>query len=162
MNTAKSSISQRDFIPDIIVVSPDGEYLMLVEIKLTSRSIDYAFEQLKQYMVALGCSNGLLICGETVMLLRDSLEQADGSSIRVIGEAKLPEMLLPPTTAQFKQQAGWEFASRVQQWLEGLTLTVNVQQLPEDLQQLLSEPILNLLRVGEIRSGGPRWSQVTA
>ncbi|MBD2552131.1 type I restriction enzyme HsdR N-terminal domain-containing protein [Limnothrix sp. FACHB-708] len=169
MNTTQTSTSSLDFQPDrfqpdIIVVSPDGEYLMLVEIKLTSHGVDQAsraIAQLKQYMVGVGCPNGLLIWGETIMLLWDSFEQSDGRSIQMIGEAKLPDTLLPPTQHQSQTQSGWDFATRVQQWMEGLTLTTNVQKLPEDLQHLFSEPILNLLRMGEIRSGGPRWSQVT-
>jgi len=166
MNTTIANTSSRDDQPDIVVVSPDGEYLLLVLLKLTSsidRGLDrFLIDCLKHYMVALGCSNGLLICGATVMLLRDSLEQSDGSSIRVIGEAKLPDALLPSTKNQSPVNIGWEFETRIQEWLEGLTLTANAQQLPEDLQHLFSESILNLLRMGEIRAGGPRWDQVTA
>ena len=164
-NTGSLAFEPDNFQPDIIVVSPDGEYLMLVEIKMTSRSIDQASQaitQLKQYMLGLGCPNGLLIWGETIMLLQDSFEKSDGTSIQVISEAKLPGTLLLPQKSKSPTQAGWEFETRVQQWLEGLTLAANVQQLSEDLQHLFSEPILNLLRMGEIKSGGPRWSQVTA
>lgn len=162
MNTGSLDCQPDRFQPDIIVVSPDGEYLMLVEIKFTSRGVDQASQaiaQLKQYMVGLGCPNALLIWGETIMLLRDSFEQSDGSSIRVIGAAKLPDTLLPPTQNQSPVQAEWEFATRVQQWMEELALTTNVRQMPEDLQRLFSNPILNLLRIGEIRSGGPRWNK---
>jgi peptidase E len=163
MNTTSANNRVRDDQPDIVVVSPDGEYLIIVLMKLTSHGLDrILIDSLKHYMVVLGCSNGLLICGATVTLLRDSLEQSDGSSIQVIGEAKLPETLLPSTKNQSPTQTGWEFETRVQQWLEGLTLAANVQKLPEDLQHLFSESILNLLRMGEIRSGGPRWSQITA
>jgi hypothetical protein len=160
MNTTIVNSRVRDDHPDIVVVSPDGEYLVIVLIKLTSRSFDSVLiDCLKHFMLSLGCANGLLICGVTVTLLRDSLEQSDGSSIQVIGEAQLPETLLPSTQNQSPTQAGWEFATKVQQWMEGLTLTTNVQKLPEDLQHLFSEPILNLLRIGEIRSGGPRWNK---
>jgi hypothetical protein len=110
-------------------------------------------------MVGLGCPHALLIWGETIILLQDSFEQSDGSSIRVIGEAKLPEILLPSSQNQSLTQTEWEFETRIQEWLEGLTLTANVQQLPEDLQHLFGESILNLLRMGEIRSGGPRWGK---
>lgn len=169
MDTTKVNTSSLDFQPDrfqpdIIVTSPDGEYLMLVEIKMINNSIDQtsqAIAQAKQYMVGLGCPNSLLILGERIMLLWDSFEQSDGASIQVIGEAKLPDALLSTRKSQSPVQAGWEFATQVQQWLEGLTLAENVQQLPEDLHRLFSDPILNLLRIGEIRSGGPRWGQVT-
>ena len=68
--------------PDIIVTSQDGEYLMLVEVKLKHISIaKSAIEQLKHTMASIGCSVGFLVAGERVSLLRDSLEKYNGESI---------------------------------------------------------------------------------
>lgn len=146
--------------PDIIVTSQDGEYLMIVEVKFKHISIaKSAIEQLKHTMASIGCSVGLVVAGERVILLRDSLEKYNGESIYVVGEAKLPDSLLPQADEQWKGQPGVEFESRVQRWLEKLKLTASMDNLPNDLRNLLGEPIMNLLRIGEVRAAGPRWSK---
>ena len=149
--------------PDIIVVSPDGEYLMIVEVKLNDVGvhIQNLIEQIKHLMASIGCSVGLLICGERVILLRDSLEKSHGESIKVVGEAKLPSSLLPTADERWQREPyfEFEFASRVQQWLEKLKLASNTDNLPNDLKQLFGESITNLLQLGEIRAASPRWSR---
>lgn len=146
--------------PDIVVTSQDGEYLMIVEVKLKDISINpQVIAQLKNNMASIGCSVGLVVTGERVILLRDSLEKYNGESIDVVGEAKLPDYLLPPPDEQWKTNRGMEFESRVQRWLEKLKLTASMENLPNDLRNLLGEPIMSLLRIGEVRAAGPRWSK---
>lgn len=147
--------------PDIFVKSPDGEYLMLVEVKLkdTRQAIRYGIESLKRAMASFDCSVGLIVAGESVILLRDSLEEYDGASIYIVGEAKLPTLLLPPADAQWQGETGLEFESQVQNWLENLKMQTNVDKLPNDLRNLLGEPIINLLRWGEVRAAGFRRSK---
>ncbi|MDD1474092.1 hypothetical protein MEO41_22670, partial [Dolichospermum sp. ST_sed4] len=53
-----------------------------------------------------------------------------------------------------------EFESQVQRWLEKLKLQTNIDSLPDDLKNLFSGRIINILRLGEVRAGGPRWSKV--
>ncbi|MEG4391098.1 type I restriction enzyme HsdR N-terminal domain-containing protein [Microcoleus sp. BROC3] len=147
--------------PDIVVTSQDGEYLMIVEVKPKDISINaQLIAQLKNNMASIGCSVGLVVTGERVILIRDSLEKYNGESIDVVGEAKLPDYLLPPADEQWKGQPGVEFESRVQRWLEKLKLTASMNNLPNDLRNLLGEPIMSLLRIGEVRAAGPRWSKV--
>lgn len=148
--------------PDIIVTSQDGEYLIIVETKLKDSSTDNqkAIAQLKNTMASMGCSVGIVVAGERVILLRDSLEKNNGESIDVVGEAKLPDSLLPPADEQWKGEPAVEFESRVQRWLEQLKLTASLDRLPSELRNLLGESIIILLRIGEVRAGGPRWSKV--
>ncbi len=147
--------------PDIIVASPDGEYLMIVEVKLNDvgARIQNVIERLKNLMASIGCSVGLIVCGERVVLLRDSLEKSHGESIKVVGEAKLPSSLLPPAEGQWQGEPYFEFESRVQQWLEKLKVSSNAENLPNDLKQLFGESITSLLQLGEIRAARPRWSK---
>lgn len=148
--------------PDIVVTSQDGEYLMIVEVKLKDISINaQLIAQLKNTMASIGCSVGLVVAGERVILLRDSLEKYNGESIYVVGEAQLPDSLLPPPDEQWKGNPAIEFESRVQRWLEKLKLTASMDNFPSDLRNLLGESIIILLRIGEVRAGGPRWSKVT-
>ncbi len=147
--------------PDILVTSPDGEYLMIVEVTLNDVSTlsQKAIEQLRRLMAAMDCSAGLLVAGERVILLRDSFEESNGASVYVVGEAKLPDFLLPPADEQWRGNPGLEFESRVQRWLEKLKHTASIENLPDDLKALFGEPIISLLRVGEVRAAGPRWSK---
>lgn len=150
--------------PDIVVVGPDGEYLIVVEVKVDdsgSRRQD-TIEQLKNLMATIGCSIGLAVTGEEVFLLRDSLEKSHGESINVVGEAKLPDYLLPPADEQWRGARTLEFESRVQRWLEQLKQISNLETLPEDLRELLGEPIISLFRLGDIRAAGPRWSRIAS
>jgi hypothetical protein len=141
--------------PDIIVTSPDGEYLIIVEIKFNDNSnhAQSAIEQVKHIMVSTDCSVGLVITNERIILLRDSLEKYNGASIYIVGEAKIPSSLIGEKDSEF------EFASRVQNWLENLKLRSNVDKLPSDLRTLLSGTVINLLQWGEVRAARPRWSK---
>jgi hypothetical protein len=144
----------------MVVTSQDGEYVMIVEVKLKDISINsQLIAQLKNNMASIACSVGLAVTGEHVILLRDSLEKYNGESIDVVGEAKLPDSLLPPADEQWKGQPGVEFESPVQRWLEKLKLTASRDNLPNDLRNLVVEPIMSLLRIGEVRAAGPRWSK---
>jgi hypothetical protein len=148
--------------PDIVVISPDAEYLMIVEVKLNDNAFSNpsAIDQLRHLMASMSCSVGLAVCGERIILLRDSLEKSNGESIDVVGEARLPDSLLPPPDEQWKGNRGLEFESRVQRWLEKLKLTASTKNLPDDVRELLGESVINLLRLGEVRAAGPRWSKV--
>ena len=149
--------------PDIIVTSPDGEYLLIVEVKLNDINIhrQSAMDRLKRSMIDFGCSVGLLVAGERVTVLRDSFDDYHGSSIYVVGEATLPHSFLPPADEQWRGNPHLEFESQVQRWLEKLKLQTNVNSLPDDLKNLFGGRIINLLRFGEIRAGGARaWSKV--
>lgn len=149
--------------PDIIVIGEDAEYLMLIEVKLKDISIgaqNAILQQFKHTMASIGCSVGLVVAAERIILLRDSLEKYNGESIDVVGEAQLPDSLLPPADEQWKGNPAIEFESRVQRWLEKLKLTASMDNFPSDLKNLLGEPIMSLLRMGEVRAAGPRWSKV--
>jgi hypothetical protein len=145
--------------PDIVVISPDGEYLMIVEVKLTDSRIHVqeAIDQLKRLMTSMACSLGLVVAKERIILLRDSLELSNGESIIVVGEARLPNSLLPPVDEQWNKELTLE--SQVQRWLEKLKMSMSISDLPSDLRILLSEQIMGLLRFGEVRAAGSRWSK---
>jgi len=148
--------------PDIIVASPDGEYLMIIEVKpdYIGARIQNVIEQIKNLMVSIDCSVGLIVCGEQVVLLRDSLEMSNGESINIVGEAILPSSLLPPADGRWQGEPYFEFESQIQQWLEKLKVNPNGENLPNDLKQLFGGSIMSLLQLGEIRAAGPRWSRV--
>jgi len=68
--------------------------------------------------------------------------------------------LLPSADEQWKGNPAIEFESQVQRWLEKLKLTASMDNFPSDLRNLLSESIMSLLQIGEVRAGGPRWSKL--
>ena len=152
--------------PDIIVTDPEGEYLIVVEVKYGDRISDAsAIEQLRRLMASMGCSIGLAVVGgqsnSRIALLRDSFEKDNGESIDVVARATLPDSLLPPLEEKWRGSREIELVSRVQSWLEKLKLSSNSEDLPKDLKEVLKEPVLNLLRIGEIRAGYLRWSSAT-
>ena len=134
---------------------------MIVDVKLSDIVLHkrIAIEQLKGLMLSRNCSIGVLVFGERIILLRDSLEESNGASIHIVGEAQLPYSLLPPADYQWKGEI--EFESRIQRWLEELKFSSSTEKLPDDLRKLFGEPIINLLRLGEVRAAGPRWSKAT-
>ena len=114
---------------------------------------------MKRLMALTGCAVGMVVMGERVTLLRDSFEKFNGESIDIVGEAELPNTLLPSPDEHWKgQQHGLEFESRVQRWLEQLKATASTKGFSNDLKKLFNEPIIRLLQLGEVRSG-PRWSK---
>jgi hypothetical protein len=135
---------------------------MIVEVKPNDvrKQRQFGIIYLERSMMEFGCSIGLLVAGERVIVLQDSFDDSHGSSIRVVGEAILPHSLLPPPDEQWKGNRYLEFESQVQRWLEKLKLQTNVDSLPDDLKNLFGGRIINLLRIGEVRAGGPRWSKV--
>lgn len=159
-----SPIAPKDSGADILVKSPDGEYLLVVEVKPKNHQqmVRYAISSIRRAMVSFDCPLGLVVAGDRVILLRDSLAEYDGASIEVVGESQLPLELLPPADPQWQGQEAIEFESRVQNWLEGLKLKANVDKLPADLKNLLSEPVIFLLNWGEVRAAGYRWSKSVA
>lgn len=87
---------------------------MIVEVNLNdmaTRKTD-AIKQLRHLMTFMNCSVGILISGEHFVLLRDSLEQSNGASIGIVGEAKLPHSLLPSADNQWEEKC--ELELRVQ------------------------------------------------
>jgi hypothetical protein len=101
--------------------------------------------------------SGVSCCSRAYHFLRDSLELSNGESINVVGEARLPNSLLPSVDEQWNKELTLE--SQVQSWLEKLKMGMNISDLPNDLRNLLSELIMSLLRFGEVRAAGPRWSK---
>ncbi|NEQ46051.1 MAG: type I restriction enzyme HsdR N-terminal domain-containing protein [Leptolyngbya sp. SIOISBB] len=148
---------------DIIVVSPSGEYLMLVEVKLGDLVEIYqsAIEQLKYLMTLMGCAVGLAVTSTRISLLRDSLEQPNGASIHLVGEAQLPDDLRLSVTNPTANLSEVEFTDQVQQWLESLQKD-DLGELSADLKALLEDSVMPLLQFGEIRAAGPRWSRVAS
>jgi hypothetical protein len=152
----------KTFSADILVVSPDGDYLMIVEVKNAdvNHQTQDAIKNLKRLMASAGCSVGLLVAGERVILLRDSFEELNGDSVYVVGEARLPDSLLPPAE-EWERNLSFGFESRVQRWLEKLQRSRSIIDLPDDLKSLFGGSVVNLLLLGEIRAAGPRWSKAT-
>lgn len=136
---------------------------MLVEVKLGDlpELHQSAIKQLKHLMTLMGCTIGLVVTGTRVSLLRDSLEQPNGASIHLIGEAQLPDYLRPLVTDPTANLRAVEFTDRIQQWLESLQKD-DLSELPADLQVLLADSVMPLLQFGEIRAAGPRWSRVAS
>jgi hypothetical protein len=134
---------------------------MLVEVNLDDNSFHSqdVVNQFRHFMASIGCAVGLVVFGERIILLRDSFEKSNGESIDMVGEARLPDYLLPPADEQWKGNPSLEFESRVQRWLEKLKLSSSIKNLPNDLRELFGEPIINLLRLGEVMAAGPRWSK---
>jgi hypothetical protein len=130
---------------------------MVVEVKPNDIGVhaQTAIEQLRHIMTLLNCSTGFAVTGDRIVLLRDSLEKSNGESIYVAGEAKLLDSLLSSSTSEL------EFSLSVQRWFEKLKEPITLKSLPNDLQNLSSEPIISLLRLGEVRAARPRWSNVS-
>ena len=141
--------------PDIVVVNPNGEYLILVEVKLNTITKE-AEERLKKLMVSIGCSLGLLISTTHIILFRDSLRELDGQSIQTIESAQLPLNFFYLENKSDTKQRHDELESKIQQWLEKIKSSFNINDFSPELQKIL-EYISPLLQIGEVRAAHLRY-----
>lgn len=162
-DTACYNVEMKTAHPDIVVLSPEGDCLAVVLVDLSDSPLERqrVIKQMKYLMSSIGCSIGLCVLGEHILLLRDSLEQSHGESIDVICQARLPDYLLPSADEQASGARSLQFEARFQRWLEQLKRAPSMETLPSDLRDLFKEPMISLLRLGEIRAAGPRWNSDT-
>ena len=141
--------------PDIVVVNPNGEYLILVEVKLNTITKE-AEERLKKLMVSMGCSIGLLISTTQIILFRDSLRELNGQSIQTIESAQLPPNFFHVENKSDTKQWHDELEAKIQQWLEKIQSSVNIDNFSPELQKIL-EYISPLLQIVEVRAAHLRY-----
>jgi hypothetical protein len=139
------------FQPDILVTTPDG-IALVVEAKVTLRSLESTEEDLKQYMVRMQCPTGLLITPMRMWLYRDSYTTRSAKSVQRVGEFDLTRFWHQPPPLQ-----GERFEVFVQQWLEDLP-TRPTNELPKELREALREYVLPAVTSGEVRAAHPRYS----
>lgn len=136
--------------PDIVIVNPNGEYLILVEVKLNTITKE-AEERLKKLMFSMGCSIGLLISTTHIILFRDSLRELNGQSIQKIESAQFSPNFFHVENKSDTKQWHDELEAKIQQWLEKIQSSVNIDDFSPELQKIL-EYISPSLQIGEVRA----------
>lgn len=139
------------FQPDILITTPDGVSLV-VEVKVTRPNLEFAEEQLKQYMFGMQCPVGLLITPERLWLYRDSYTSRSPQSVQRVGEFNVESLWKQPPPSQ---EAPFEIF--VQRWLEDLARQP-IKELPNPLREALREYVLPAVTNGEVRAAHPRYT----
>jgi hypothetical protein len=144
------------FEPDIIVTGPDGsEVALVVEVKLSSRSLENSERQLKAYMASLRSPVGLLVTPERLRLYRDRYLPSVEDSITEVGEFDVNDILRFRPTQNTKADS-LDFERNVQSWLEGLSTESGLSGLPPEFKRAAQMYIVPALTQGVVRSGHPR------
>lgn len=147
---------------DIVVMGRmSGRPELVVEVKLAG-PIDSASNQLSSYMQRTGTPLGLVFVGNTLRILRDTFEEAGPGAVQVVGDFQIKnvEGLDPPS--ERGQDAGLEFESRVQQWIESLRDRGAVARLSDPLRAAVKEYLIPILDNGFVTAAGPRLRRAVA
>jgi hypothetical protein len=147
-------------VPDIIVTSADSpRVLIAVAALLDNRALESATHQLRHYMVKMSCPVGLVVLPEELYLYRNRYTGADEKAIDEIAHYQLGNVFQmfahlsagkPPVTK------GDLFESYVQEWLEHLPNSSELERLPAELKDALETHIVPVLENGTVRATGPR------
>jgi len=141
---------------DIIVRSKrTGRTVLAVEVKLGGQ-LQLACEQLRNYMKLVGCTTGFVIVGHKLALFAERYGQAPSGSIELIGEYDTSSVLSLNVPNGSGKDVGFQFERQVQGWLESLTDSTSVEQLPDDIKAAFREHVLPWVEVGEIHATGLR------
>jgi hypothetical protein len=149
--------------PDIIITNAEGEYLVILQIKITQGLINsptnqpHIFDALKATMVALNCPIGVLIINQDITILRDSFEQSNGDSISIANQATIKSLNIPEKDSYTTNYSlGAEFEDQVQKWFVQLQSESCPYEQQEEASKIFDPLTLSLIRGGEIRAGHPR------
>jgi hypothetical protein len=141
------------FEPDWIVTTGDGtDFMLVVEAKPRAIHLPEAESQLKQYMLAMACPEGLLATPKTIRIYHDQYESPSEDSVRLVGEYSAP----PEWGAWQAGNGGAAFDDVVREWLERLTTQQGLRALPAGLRRAVEEHLVPVLNQGVMRAAGPR------
>ena len=145
------------FEPDIIVTGPDAsDVALVVEVKLSSQTLEDSERQLKAYMASLGSPVGLLVTPHRLRLYQDRYLPSVEDSITEVGDFDVNDILrFRPT--QNLQADSLDFERSVQSWLEGLSTESGLRSLSPEFRRAAQMYIVPALAQGVVRSGHPRF-----
>jgi hypothetical protein len=147
-------------IPDIIVTSADSpSVLIAVAALLHNNSIESAAHRLRHYMAKMSCPVGLLVLPEELYIYRNRYTGADERSIDEIGHYQLGnvfQMFAHISAGKNPETKEDLFESYVQDWLEHLPNSSEIERLPAKLKDALETHVIPVLENGIVRAAGPR------
>jgi hypothetical protein len=149
------------FEPDILVMSPDGDEIILVaQVKVHENWLNQEEQQLKRYMFGMRCPLGMLVTPESLRLFRDTYTSYGQESIERIGEYST-RGLFDDALARYPRDdnaaiRGFLLEDAVQAWLERLAAGADLSELPPDLKNAMEDHVLPALVYGDVRAAGPR------
>ncbi|MEO8662889.1 MAG: hypothetical protein ABI693_30795 [Bryobacteraceae bacterium] len=144
------------FEPDIVVTGPEpSEIALVVEVKMSSRTVDDSAGRLKSYMAAVRSPVGLLVTPERLRIYRDRYLPSLEDSIAKVGEFDVKDILHFDTTGNATADA-LAFERHVQSWLEALSTEAGVRELSPEIKRAVERYIVPALAQGSVRSGHPR------
>lgn len=138
------------FEPDIIIKSPDGGRLMVIEAKVAMNDLPRTEEGLKGYMVAMQYPFGLLITPEKGWVYRDSYFSLYPASVQQVEELDSTQIW-----RQDPPREPLKFEAFVQRWIEDLA-DFPTQSLPPQLKNIVERYILPAIAAGEVKAAHPR------
>ena len=152
--------------PDILVTSPDSpQILMAVEARLDRKALEGAIQQLRHYMAKMSCPVGLLVLPDALYIFRNRYTGIEENAIEQIGHYQMSEAFqrfARASTEHGVKAKGRLFESYVQQWLEHLPTSDDVERFAPELKDALETHVLPALESGVVRAAGPReqWSNL--
>jgi hypothetical protein len=145
---------------DIVVVSATtGRPELVVAVKLPRAldTLETATAQLRDYMKRAGVPLGLVIVGRTIRLLRDDFSRSEDGSIVVAWTLPTEGLAALAPPAERTPAAGFDYESRVQQWLESLATPGATAALPAALRGRIEAEVVPVVETGAVSAAGPRF-----
>jgi len=140
--------------PDIVVTDPGSSHVLLIVEAKVRESVSESEPQLRHYMWEMSCPVGLLVSPRTIVLYRNLFTGYSDDSIEKVGTFQAPS----GWSVYEGPNAGIEFESRVQSWLEGLK-NERTSELTSEAADAFAEFVIPYLLQGEVRAAGPRMTR---
>jgi len=140
------------FTPDVIVTSPDSFSVTLVgEAKREGANLEEISQPLKNYMLRMRCSVGIIFTPRTLRIYKDRFIGQSGDSIAMIGEFPGKDLFKAAPANATENAIG----AAMVRWLDELARTGQVRVSDPMLKSAIDEHILPAVSGGLVSMAHP-------
>lgn len=141
------------FTPDVIVTAPDSLAVTLVaEAKRNGADLNETAQPLKQYMLRMGCSVGIIFTPRTLRIYKDRFVGRSEDSIEMVGDFAAKDLFREALVGDAEHSV---VESALVQWLDKLARTGQARVRDLKLKSAIEEYILPAVSGGLVSIAHP-------